>query len=466
MIAAITKIQDSFASVVYYMEKKINDGSGSIFFNNTFTENLTPNSIINDLSEPLSLNQKISKNIGMHISLNLNPNENLSDDKFKNLIDDYLNDLGWNNSPYVAYKHTDSNHPHIHIVLSSVNWEGKKLNDSYYKLRSQKLSRELEKKYNLKFTSYDLSEKAKINLNELNFRKYYVDKAVKKALRDYSKKDFFKKFFDDSQIKNIRYNALTNDDYKKLLNNNYDEMLSFLHQSKYFNSLLKDELKEKLIKIYNKSDNINDFFYKLNQSNIYNRKIFIKGIPRFIYGLKDDNFYVDDRSLNKEFKYDYISKNNNFNLNKIQFQADNDKMEFIKRNVYFALKKSPTLSIFNFHLQQKGIETIAYENSKGIYGLSFKLANDSDNSVFKASDINRNLSWNHIKNDIQINFEKTSVTEIKNQYNDIPNVDYTTPIPNNLGYIPPTHSGPNRDELEQQKKKKKRRKRNDNNLNR
>ncbi len=466
MIAEISQIDNSFTGSVYYNEKKINNTSIIRFQDNTFIENQNAKEYIKFFDEHISSNSNIQKNVGMHISLNLTQGEYLSDEQFKNLIYDYLYGMNWDNSPYLAYKHSDKEHSHIHIILSMVNWDGNKLNDSYYKLRSQKLSRKLEQKYNLKITSYDLSEKAKLNLKELNFRKYYIDKAIKKAFRDHAAKDFIKDYFKPEELKNIRYNSITNLEYEKILGNNYDHVLSFLHQRKYFNSMLKDELKNKLVNIYNQSSDINNFFDNLTSNDIYFRKVFIKGSPRFIYGLKDDNFYIDDRSLNKEFKYDYITNNNNLQLNKLQYHSDDDKMTFIRKNLYFSVRNSPTLSVLIFNLQQKGIETICYQNSNGIYGLSFKIMNDSDNSVFKASDISKNLSYNHIKENLQFNFEKSSITELKNNYNHVPNMDYSKPIPTYINNIPPTYSGPDRDELDIKRKKKKRRKRDNDNMNR
>ncbi len=53
------------------------------------------------------------------------------------------------NQPFAVYRHFDKEHPHIHIVSSQINSDGNKISDSYLYRKSQRITRELEKKYNI-----------------------------------------------------------------------------------------------------------------------------------------------------------------------------------------------------------------------------------------------------------------------------------------------------------------------------
>jgi len=63
--------------------------------------------------------EKIKTNT-LHLSLNFPPEENLSPETMQRIIVDYMNKIGFGNQPFLAYRHDDSNHPHIHIVTTNI----------------------------------------------------------------------------------------------------------------------------------------------------------------------------------------------------------------------------------------------------------------------------------------------------------------------------------------------------------
>ena len=62
----------------------------------------------------------------------------------------YMQEMGYGNQPYVVFKHTDIDRTHIHIVTTCVHIDGKKISDRYDHPRSMEVCRKLEKRYNLK----------------------------------------------------------------------------------------------------------------------------------------------------------------------------------------------------------------------------------------------------------------------------------------------------------------------------
>ncbi|CCH57588.1 relaxase/mobilization nuclease family protein (plasmid) [Fibrisoma limi BUZ 3] len=85
----------------------------------------------------------------LHFSLSLHPSEQVSDEKFKVMAHQFMAEMGYQNQPYVVYRHHDTAHPHIHIVTTCVNETGNKINDSHIKRRTNSVRQKLELRFGL-----------------------------------------------------------------------------------------------------------------------------------------------------------------------------------------------------------------------------------------------------------------------------------------------------------------------------
>ena len=88
----------------------------------------------------------------LHVSLNFLPADNavLNDAILKDIVGEYLIGIGCDQDhPYIVYKHDDTIHPHVHIVTSKIDINGKCITNASNYRKSQKITRELEIKYNL-----------------------------------------------------------------------------------------------------------------------------------------------------------------------------------------------------------------------------------------------------------------------------------------------------------------------------
>lgn len=109
----------------------------------------TPRTLSAEFAVSRQLNPRLSKAV-YHSSLSLPKTEHLNDDQWSAIAEEYLLGMEFNDSQYVVYRHSDKDHDHIHIVASRIRiTDGTTVNDSWDYVRSEKLIRELEIKYQL-----------------------------------------------------------------------------------------------------------------------------------------------------------------------------------------------------------------------------------------------------------------------------------------------------------------------------
>lgn len=152
MVAKISIGNSLYGALVYNGEKlnkekgklissnKIyNDGSGSLDIRRAFE----------DFKRWIPANTRTERPM-MHISLNPHPDDRLTDAQFSQLADDYMKMMGFENVPFIVFKHEDIDRYHLHIVALRVDTDGRCISDKNNFYKNKKVCRELEKKYGLK----------------------------------------------------------------------------------------------------------------------------------------------------------------------------------------------------------------------------------------------------------------------------------------------------------------------------
>lgn len=135
-----------FRGVLQYMEAKVKEGVGQFLDSNMLSKTAK------DLSKEFGIirSQKPDlKKAVYHCSLAIGKEEKLSDKQFIQLGREYLEKMGFGNSQYVMYRHSDRDHPHVHLIANRIDMEGKVVSDRWDYRRSENAIRELEKKYGL-----------------------------------------------------------------------------------------------------------------------------------------------------------------------------------------------------------------------------------------------------------------------------------------------------------------------------
>lgn len=128
------------------------------------------------------MNTRIKKPVG-HISLDFSAQDQR---KLNNLLmvkisQEYMRSMGISNTQYILCRHFDKEHPHVHLVFNRVNNEGKTISDRNDRYRSEKICKELTKKYRLYFALG--KENVKVHrLKEPDKTKYEIYESIKSIL--------------------------------------------------------------------------------------------------------------------------------------------------------------------------------------------------------------------------------------------------------------------------------------------
>ena len=151
MIAKIGRSSNLYGALAYN-NLKVEKENGQILFANKIIETSSGHYSVAQLSQsfmPYLIANRNTEKHTLHISLNPDPKDNVNDEKFSLLAEQYMREMGYGEQPFVVFKHTDIDRTHIHIVSVCVNEEGKKISDKFEKMRSMNVCRELERQHGL-----------------------------------------------------------------------------------------------------------------------------------------------------------------------------------------------------------------------------------------------------------------------------------------------------------------------------
>lgn len=191
MVAKINKSSNLFGTLIYNNQKVENDTAKIIHSNKVMQDkNGEYNMFLcNQSFTPfLAANRKTEEPI-LHISINPHPDDVLSDEQLIEIADEYMQKMGFDEQPYIVFKHEDIERKHIHIISVNVDETGRKINDFNNFRHSKKITLELELKYNLHPASkIDYKDEAprlkKVDYNAGNVKKQIANN-VKALMQSY-----------------------------------------------------------------------------------------------------------------------------------------------------------------------------------------------------------------------------------------------------------------------------------------
>lgn len=152
MIVKILGSASSNFHGVQYNDKKVKKGTGELMLMKNFPSFINGESSpeqVRDYFKSISKSDKVKKpqfHAVISTKFQSHPKEQLT-----KVAEDFMQEMGYGKQPYIVVFHNDTENNHVHIVSTRVDKEtGKKINDSYERLKAQKaLAYTLEKLYGI-----------------------------------------------------------------------------------------------------------------------------------------------------------------------------------------------------------------------------------------------------------------------------------------------------------------------------
>ena len=148
MIVKILGSASSNFHGVQYNDKKVEKGTGELMLMKNFPSFINENSSqeeVRNYLKSISKNEKVKKP-QFHAVISTKFQQH-SKEELAKVAEDFMQEMGYGNQPFIVVFHNDTENNHVHIVSTRVDKStGKKLNDSYEKLKAQKALIEIKER--------------------------------------------------------------------------------------------------------------------------------------------------------------------------------------------------------------------------------------------------------------------------------------------------------------------------------
>ena len=142
----------SLRGALNYNENKVQEGKAELILASGFAGDIDRMNFSQKLQRfenLLMLNPKVKTNT-LHISLNFDSSEKITDETLQQIAVTYMERIGFGDQPFLAYRHNDAGHDHIHLVTTNIQADGKRIDlHNIGANQSEKARKEIEIEYNL-----------------------------------------------------------------------------------------------------------------------------------------------------------------------------------------------------------------------------------------------------------------------------------------------------------------------------
>jgi hypothetical protein len=344
MVAKIVSGQ-SIRGLLNYNENKVKAGQATLIMANRFgtdIEKLDFISKLNRFKHLTGLNNRVKTN-AIHVMLNFDKQDKLTVAALQQIAMVYMERIGFSDQPYLAYLHKDANHPHVHLVTTNIQSDGKRVSiHNIGKILSEPARKDIEKEF--KLTRAEGRQQSELTITPVNIEKALYGKTPTK-----------------SAINKVVNGVISS--YKFTSFAEYNAVLSVF-------GVRADRGKEDTV-----------MFAK-------------RGL---IYSIIDN----DGKPIGIPFKASLLSKKPLLDKVEQNFEPNRDKRkpfrDSIKKQIDAVLNKysSITPHTFNTELRKSGIDLLLRKNEQGyIYGATF--IDHKSKSVFNGSALGKSYSANAI----------------------------------------------------------------------
>ena len=142
----------SISKALNYNEQKVQQGKAELLSASGFLKEVGRLNFYEKIGlfeKYQSLNARVDTNT-FHTSLNFDPSEKLTNEKLVKIADAYMDKIGFGQQPYLVYRHSDSAHPHVHIVSTNIQRDGSRISmHNLGRNQSEKARKEIELQFGL-----------------------------------------------------------------------------------------------------------------------------------------------------------------------------------------------------------------------------------------------------------------------------------------------------------------------------
>ena len=350
----------SIHRILNYNENKVNQGVAQCIGAANYPvdpDKMSFDMKLNRFQKQFELNDKVKRN-SVHISLNFHPSDkDLSEQKLREIADEYMEKIGFGMQPYLVYQHHDAGHPHIHIVTTNIQPNGDRIELRHIAINKSEAARKvIEKQFNL----------VKAADHKANAKEYYKHKPV--------------------DVETVRYGKLQT---KAAIQNVLEHVL----KPYKYTSLSELNAVLKLYNVAAERGSADSRMFKHNglQYRILDAEGKPVGVP-----IKASLFYSRPtlKTVEKKFKENEVKR--------MPYKAR------IKNAIDLALKPNMSLSDLQNTLLKEGIHMTLRSSEAGqIYGITY--IDHKTKCVFNGSALGKQYSAKAIQQRCRKEVQKTSV---------------------------------------------------------
>ncbi|WP_313138912.1 relaxase/mobilization nuclease domain-containing protein [Myroides sp.] len=325
MIAQINN-SDSIIKALRYNQNKVDNQSACILGVNKIAlpigEIQNASRYFYSYFEPYLLNNVKTVTPSRHISLNPNPVDKINDITLLDIAKTYMEKMGYQNQPYIIYKHFDLQRIHLHIVSVAIDLQGYKIEKEFDFALAKKVCLDLTKQYNL--TGYQKRYKNNLNLVVVDYRKpniiQQIDSVVSSLPKYYSFEDLesynailklFKvkaRLGSNNEFNSIMYFALDHQN-KEISNLVSSSKLSLKVDIDFLKKHFKKSIESKNLNIDNKlSDQIKSYLFQSKNYKHFKKLLKNQGVNLVTDSSDKSKFYFVSHKYRRVFSFIHIDK--------------------------------------------------------------------------------------------------------------------------------------------------------------
>ncbi|MDB5276144.1 MAG: relaxase [Ferruginibacter sp.] len=179
----------SISKALNYNEQKVQQGRAELLEAANFLKEAKDLNFYEKMlhfERHLNMNERASTN-SLHVSLNFDVTEKLSNEKMVEIAAVYMEKIGFGHQPYLVYRHQDAGHPHLHIVSTNIERNGKRISmHNLGKNQSEKARKEIEVDFKLvKAENHKLAQSQElltVDAKKISYGKSETKRAISNVL--------------------------------------------------------------------------------------------------------------------------------------------------------------------------------------------------------------------------------------------------------------------------------------------